>query len=123
MRLWVGLFAAAILATVAPAVNAQEQSPAPSPSEPAQNIPEQKLDAVAKALDQVASLKEDYQKRFEAAEPADKQRIVQEANDAMVKAVTDQGLSVQEYTAILVVARNDTGVRDKILQRLRPPNQ
>jgi hypothetical protein len=37
-----------------------------------------------------------------------------------VKAVTDQGLSVEEYTSIMVVAQNDPMVRQKILQRLKP---
>lgn len=37
-----------------------------------------------------------------------------------MEAVTDQGLSVEEYTSILVVAQNDAEVREKILQRIRP---
>jgi hypothetical protein len=37
-----------------------------------------------------------------------------------VKAVTDKGLSVEEYTSILEVAENDPAVREKILQRLHP---
>jgi Domain of unknown function (DUF4168) len=123
MQLWIlRCVAAAMLAATVPAANAQVQSPAPSPSEPSQNIPEQKLDAAAAALDQVASVRNNYQQRIEStADPADKQRLVDEAKDAMVKAVTDQGLSVEEYTSILVVAQNDPAVREKILQRLRPP--
>jgi hypothetical protein len=34
-------------------------------------------------------------------------------------AVTDQGLSVAECTAIMQVAQNDPAVREKILQRLK----
>jgi hypothetical protein len=41
-----------------------------------------------------------------------------EANSALTRAVTDQGLSVEEYTAIMVIAQNDPQVREKILQRL-----
>ena len=37
-----------------------------------------------------------------------------------MKAITDQGLSVEEYTLILVVAQNDPVVREKILQRIGP---
>ena len=43
-----------------------------------------------------------------------------EANDALEKAVTDQGLSVEEYSSILEVAKNDPEVRGKIIQRIRP---
>ena len=38
----------------------------------------------------------------------------------MAKAVTDQGLSVEEYAAILQVAQNDPDVREKIRQRISP---
>jgi hypothetical protein len=105
----------------APAANAQTQSPSsPSPDQSNQSasIPDQKLDAVAVALQQLAGLTRDYQQRIEAANDSDKQRIVDEANNALAKAVTDQGLSVEEYVGIMVIAQNDPQVRDKIIQRL-----
>ena len=104
-----------------PAASAQLESPSPAPSAPAQSIPDQKLDAAAAALQHVAGLKQDYEQRLAAA-PAvpDKERIIAEANDALEKAVTDQGLSVDEYNTIMEVAQNDLNVRDKILQRLHP---
>jgi len=125
MRPWTPL-TAAILATAVPAANAQVQnaqvqSPAPSPSQPSQSIPDQKLDATAAALDQIADVKESYTKQIEATpSDSDKQRLVDDANKALVKAVTDQGLSVEEYTSIMVVAQNDPMVRQKILQRMKP---
>jgi hypothetical protein len=110
-----------------PVATAQVESPSPglsSPdrSAPTPGIPDQKLDAAAAALGRVASLKQDYEQKLAAA-PAnpDKERIVAEANDALAKAVTDQGLSVEEYHAIMEVAQNNLDVREKILQRLRPP--
>ena len=68
----------------------------------------------------LASVKEDYQRRIKAADPSDRDRIAEEAHNALVKAVTDRGLSV-EYTSILQLAENDPGVREKILQRIHPP--
>jgi hypothetical protein len=121
MRTWTPFLTAAILATAAPAVNAQVQSPAPSPSQPSQSIPDQKLDATAAALNQIADVKESYTKQIEATpSESDKQKLVDDANKALVKAVTDQGLSVEEYTSIMVVAQNDPMVRQKILQRMQP---
>jgi hypothetical protein len=38
---------------------------------------------------------------------------------ALAKAVTDQGLSVEEYTSILDVAQANAEVREKIRQRIR----
>jgi Domain of unknown function (DUF4168) len=49
----------------------------------------------------------------------DKERIAEEGNKAMEKAITDQGLSVEEYTAILNAAQNDPDVGDKLVQRLQ----
>jgi hypothetical protein len=46
------------------------------------------------------------------------QRIVEEANNELTKAVTEQGLSVAEYTLILNVARDDAEIRGKILQHI-----
>jgi len=121
MRPWTNILAAVILAATVPAANAQVQSPAPSPSQPSQNIPDQKLDATAAALDQIADVKQSYTQQIEStASENDKQRLVDEANKALVKAVTDQGLSVEEYTSIMVVAQSDPVVRQKILQRMKP---
>jgi hypothetical protein len=97
--------------------NAQTPSQTPGRSEQTtKSISDQKLDATAAALDQVASVKEDYQR----ADPADKNRLAEEAHNALVKAVTDKGLSVEEYTSILDVAEKDPDVREKILQRMHP---
>jgi hypothetical protein len=90
-------------------------------SSPAANVTEQKLDAAAAALERVLTLQKTYQQRLAQAEQADKERIVAEANDALTKAVADQGLSVEEYSSILEVAQNDPEVRGKILQRIHPP--
>jgi len=105
------------------AASAQVQSPSPGLSEQPQNIPDQKLDAAAAAIERVASLKQDYQQRIATAAPADKERILNEAINALAKAVTDQGLSVEEYDSILEVAQNDPDVREKIRQRIRPSAQ
>ena len=105
-----------------PPASAQNQSP-PGQSDQSANISDQKLDAAATAIRQVASLKRDYQQRIVAAAPSDRERIAQEAMGALTKAVTDQGLTVEEYTSILEVAQNDTGVREKLRQRIAPTGE
>src|SRR6266446_2459239 len=52
--------------------------------------------------------------------PAEKERIVAEANNELTKAVTNQGLSVDEYTSILEAARETREVRNKPFQHVRP---
>jgi len=109
--------AAACLVFIPAAASGQAQAPAPSEQTP--NLSDQKLDQMAAAVKQVASVKQDYQQRIATAAPSDKQRIAEEAGDALEKAVTDQGLSVEEFNSIIVVAQNDPDLLDKIRQRLR----
>jgi hypothetical protein len=106
-----------------PAAKAQTETPSQGTSTPSPNIPERKLDAAAAALMRVASLQEEYQQRIADAPQSDKQKVADEARQAVTKAVTDQGLSIEEYSTILQAAKNDPEVRGKILQRLQPSKQ
>jgi hypothetical protein len=128
MRLVIAAALAAALPLFSgPSANAQAQSPSPgTPKQPGAteqqqtpDIPDQKLDAAAVALEQVANVREKYRQRLEEAPPTDAQSITDEAKNAIAKAITDQGLSVEEYTSILVVAQNDPAIREKIVQRIR----
>jgi hypothetical protein len=65
-------------------------------------------------------VKQDYQQRIAAAPSSDKGRIADEGMQELAKAVTEQGLSVEEYTTILEVAQNDPDVLEKLNQRILP---
>jgi Domain of unknown function (DUF4168) len=99
------------------------QAQSPAPPNPAASIPNQKLDAAAAALQRVARLKRDYVQLLEDAPAEDQPRILDEAGNALEKAVTDQGLSVEEFTTIMEVAQNDPQVRQKIIERLQAPSE
>ena len=103
-----------------PAANAYAQSQPPASSDQNSKVADQKLDAAAAAIKQLATVREHYEQRIKAAQPADKERVAEEAKTALAKAVTDQGLSLPEYTSILVMAQNDPEIQEKILQRLGP---
>lgn len=105
---------------LANAQTAQGEAPSSGLSTPAPSITEQKLDAAAAALQRVVSLEKIYGQRLAEAPQAEKERILAEANDALEKAVADQGLSVEEYSSILEVAQNNPDLRGRILQRIRP---
>ncbi len=87
--------------------NAQTQAPnnnvlaSPGLSQSQPNITDQKLDKVAAALERIASLQQDFRKQ-------------------VAKAVTDQGLSIDEYAEIMDVAQNNAQVRQKIVSRIAP---
>ena len=126
MRLFTRSLVAAILTAGChlsiPSVNVLAQAPSPSIS--ARDLSEQKLKAVATALERVASLRKEYQQRIAEAEaPAEKERIVVEANKELPKAVTEQGLSVEEYTSILDAAHDNPEIRDKLFQHVRPSDK
>jgi Domain of unknown function (DUF4168) len=125
------LMAACYVSVPAVSVQAQSRSPGPSTSTPglsdqntAPDLSDQKLNAAAAALERVAALQNEYKERVaEAVAPVEKERLVSEANNQLTKAVTDQGLSVEEYVAILDVARGDPETRGKILRRIRPSDK
>ena len=107
-----------------PAANAQMNPPQarPQAQSPSPAISDAKLNAAAAAIRQVSSIQQSYQRKIEAA-PSDKQRLTIEANDAMAKAVTDQGLSLDEHNSIISTAQNDPAVRKKLTQRTRRSGQ
>jgi hypothetical protein len=128
MRLFKRSLAAAILTAGAclctPAVDALAQSLPAGPSAAAPDLSDQKLNATAAALERVVNLQKDYRQRVAQAEaPAEKERIVAEANNELAKAITEQGISVEEYTSILDAARGDPDIRGKILQRIQPADK
>ena len=107
-----------------PAANAQMNPPQarPQAQSPSPAISDAKLNAAAAAIRQVRDIQQSYQRKIEAT-PSDKQRLTIEANDAMAKAVTDQGLSLDEHNSIISTAQNDPAVRKKLTQRMRRSGQ
>lgn len=101
---------------------AQPQSrPQPLQKQPSPHaaISDQKLDAAAAAMQQVAHVRQDYRQKIQSAEPKDQERLASEGNAALEKAVTDHGLSIDEYNSILTVAQNDPSIRARLMQRLQ----
>ncbi len=99
----------------------QAQSPqaqSPQAQSPSSTIPDEKLTAAAAALGEVTSIRQSYERKIAEAPQPDKQRVTDEANNALKKAVNDQGLSVDEYNTILRTAQNDPTIRQKLAQRI-----
>ena len=67
----------------------------------------------------VAAISDKYKLQLAEAPEEKKEGVVREANDALTKAVTDQGLSVEEFSMIMEVAKNDPAVREKIVQHIK----
>jgi predicted ATPase with chaperone activity len=113
-----------------PAANAQMNPPQarpqaqpPQPQSPqtqsrSPTISDEKLNAAAAAVGQVTNIRQSYERKIASAPESDKPRLTEEANDALEKAVTDQGLSVDEYNSIIRTAQNDPALRQKLSQRI-----
>jgi Na+-translocating ferredoxin:NAD+ oxidoreductase RnfG subunit len=106
-----------VLAAVSLAPAHSQNQPTPS------GISDQKLDQAAAAMGRVSSLHKSYQQKLEQTPPDKQDSVIAEANDALQKAVTDQGLSVDEYNTIVRTAQSDPAIREKLVQRLGAPKE
>ena len=84
-------------------------------------ISDRKLDAAAKAIKRLHDIEQRYDEKLKKTAPADQDSVIKAADGEMKKAVTDQGLSVEEFATILETAKNDPAVRQRLVQRLQPP--
>ena len=104
------VMSAGLLLSVQP-VMAQGQ-PAPA------NISDQKLDQAAAAIKNIQRIHHDYNQKLSTASPDQQDQIAKEGTAALQRAVTDQGLSVEEYNSIVQAAQRDPALRERIVQRL-----
>ena len=101
-------------------VSTLSSHPALSQNEtPTLNIPDKKLDAAANALGRVRELQKKFDHKLAKSSLADQHRVLDEAQNALRKAVVDQGLSVEEYWKILEIAQNDPSLHERLLERVR----
>jgi hypothetical protein len=94
----------------------QAQTPSFQTPSPSASISDEKLNAAAAVLGQVATIRQSYESEIAAAPPSDKQRLAKERIDAFKKAVTDQGLSVDEFDSIIRIAQNNPTFHEKLIQ-------
>ena len=101
---------------------AQQQPPTqqepPATLSPAPSVSDQQLDKAAAAIKNVEGVRSVYTQKLATAKPDEQDKIASEAGAAMKKAVTDQGLSIDEYNSIVKLAQDNPSVRAQIAQRL-----
>jgi len=109
---------------VAPPARSQVQStPKTATKSRAANISDQKINATAIAIVQVANLRKDYQQKIAAAPDSEKAHIVTDANNAVVKAITDQGISLADYATIVEAAQSNPTIREKLIAHMPDPEK
>lgn len=109
-----------VTAAAAPAALAQEaqqpSAPGVTAPAPATNLDDTKLKSFAVAYLQVDKIKQQYEPQIQkAASDTDKEKIRTEASKKMVDAVNAvDGMSVQEYSAILASAQANPDLAKKL---------
>ena len=130
MRMKFSPLAAAVAAVtvLSPLAAGAQTQPPPSTAAPATapaakaQVSDQQINQAAVAMQKVMTIRQTYNQKLTQAKPEDRGRIADEGQSAMQKAVTDQGLSVEQYNSILQLAQNDPGVREKLMSRLPQQN-
>ncbi|MFP4127354.1 MAG: DUF4168 domain-containing protein [Alphaproteobacteria bacterium] len=91
---------------------AQDQ---PSPAIEAEDITDEQLDQFAEAALAVNEIGREYGPELQSAEDeAEAEEIRAEAQEEMMQAVENEGLSLEEYNAIYAAAENDQEINSAI---------
>jgi hypothetical protein len=128
----VAALGAAVLSLVvigAPAFAQQNTAPQTKPQVQSMEQPapvaisDEKLDAFAVAYLQVDKVRQDYSAKIGAAkDPTSKQKLQNEANQEMIKAVeTSPNMSVEDYKTVISAAQTNPAVAKKLQEKLQTP--
>lgn len=83
-------------------------------------VPDDVVTKVGKAIAQIEAIRQTYTERVGTASAQDaKQALVERAERAMVKAVTDEGLTIDEYNDVIEIAQGDKDVEERVLAAAR----
>ncbi len=83
---------------------------------PAKELVEKQLEPFAGAYKEVTQIHNTYEQRIvESSEQAQVNALQQEANDKMSKAVTNHGLTVEDYNKIFKTILNDPTLKEEFM--------
>ncbi len=83
-------------------------------------IPQEMVSRVGMAAGLVARIQQDYAMRAEAEPGEDaRQELATEARSAAERVLDEQGLSVQDYNAVLTAAEHDEDLEGRLLDAAR----
>lgn len=94
----------------------QQQAAAPQQAQPIE-VNDEQLEQFADAQASVNEIRVDAMTKLKNSEdPKEAQEIQQQANQEMVDAVQDTGLSVEDYNLIARAVQNDTSLQSRLQQ-------
>jgi hypothetical protein len=112
-------FAAAALAAAlglgATPLGAQQATP----GSPAASVSEVTVQRTGAAIRDISGIQARYTQRMQAAQPAERAAIEQEANGAAEAALSSRGLTIEEYDTVIRLAQADEGLRERLVSAAR----
>lgn len=118
-KLTITALMSAMLATVPAAsvlaAQPQQQAQAAAPQAQSVNVTDKQLQQFAGAQETVNEIRVDAMAKLEKVEDQNQaQEIQQQANQDMVNAVQDSGLSVEDYNLIARAVQSDTNLQSRL---------
>lgn len=123
-QLLAGTLGAAMLAGAGLAdVHAQQQQPPPQPPQQQPAMPSQlsqaQIESFADAALEVQQVQQEYDAQVQSAEnPEELEQLQQQAQQDAQQAIEDQGMSLDEYNAILQAANQDPQLYAMIVETM-----
>jgi poly(3-hydroxybutyrate) depolymerase len=116
----VALAAALAVASATPVLAQQGGRDATAPHAPGATAQPSELSdgmvqKVGKALRNAATIRQQYTDRAQTQSPQQQQQLTEQAQGEMVKAINDQGLSVQQYNQVIQMAQADPTLKQRLL--------
>jgi Domain of unknown function (DUF4168) len=112
------LMASLLMLAALPAAAQQAPTTPKSPATSSQQgqMSETMVAKVGTALRHVAMIRQEYSQRAQSTNsPQQQQALSDQARTEMVKAIGDQGLSVQQYQQAIQMAQNDDSLKRRLL--------
>ncbi|NYT35602.1 DUF4168 domain-containing protein [Allopusillimonas soli] len=106
----------------AAAQQAQPQTSLPKSTVPAPDYSDQQLKRFVSASQKVAMISQEYTPKLEAAaSDTQKKQVFQEADDKMVKAVHDEGMTVDQFNGINQALQQDPKLLERVQEMVQQP--
>lgn len=101
-----------------PEAGAAGQAPPPAEATPGMALTEQTVDTFVDAFVAVQEIRHDFAERLqEAADETQAQAMQQEAQEEMMRAVEEEGMSVQEYNEVAMALQQDPELMQQVQQK------
>jgi len=105
-----------LITAALPAAAQQSGTPrSPTASSEQGQMSDAMVSKVGTALRHVATIRQQYSQRAQGANSQQQQALSDQAKNEMVKAIGDQGLSVQQYQQAIQMAQNDETLKRRLL--------